>query len=86
MGMFSQTDQDLHHAAYIARTTKINRERWMTEGLESSAAPQAQGERSFVERMRRRFGETLIGMGERLKGTSPDPATTPTVTGYGHAS
>jgi hypothetical protein len=67
--MFSQTDQDVHHAAYSARNATINRDGWMTQSLESSGALKNRSERSFVERMRRRIGESLIGVGERMTGT-----------------
>jgi hypothetical protein len=83
MGMFGQTNQDIQHAAYIARTARINRDGWMTQDLESSAALQAQRERSSVERMRRRIGETLIEMGERMKGTAITHQPAPE--GYGPA-
>ena len=79
--MFSQTDQDLHHAAFLARNAKINRDGWKTEGLASSAARLAQGEPSFVERTRRSFGDALIAVGERMKGTTTDHASTPATTG-----
>ncbi len=84
--MFSQTDQDLHHAAYIALTTRINREGWMTEGRASPGELHDQGRGPFTARTRRSFGETLIAVGERMKGTTTDHASTPATTGYGHAS
>jgi hypothetical protein len=85
MGMFSQTDQDIHHAAYCARIARINRDGWMTQSLESPETLQDRGERTFVERMRRRIGETLIGMGERMTGTAVAQPAAPTPQGYGPA-
>jgi hypothetical protein len=85
MGMFSQTDQDLHHAAFLARNAKVNRDGWKTEGLASSAARLAQGEEAFVERMRCRFGETLIGIGQRMTGTAISHPPAPAPKGYGPA-
>ena len=83
--MFSQTDQDLHHAAFLARTAKINRDGWKTEGLASSAARLAQGEPSFVERTRRSFADALIGVGERLARTGVARPSAPAPEGYGPA-
>jgi len=86
MGMCSQSDQDVHHAAYIARTTRINREGWMTEGMASPGDMHDQGRGQFIERTRRSFGDALIAVGQRMKGTTADHASTPATAGYGHAS
>ena len=83
--MFSQTDQDLHHAAFLARNAKINRDGWMTRAWHLPQPVRAQGEPSFVERTRRSFGDALIGVGERLArtGVARPSATAPE--GYGPA-
>ena len=44
--MFNQTNFDLHHAAYIARTAKVNRDGWMTEGMASPGALHDRGQRT----------------------------------------
>ena len=83
--MFSQTDQDLHHAAYIALTTRINREGWMTEGMAYPGNCTIRDE--TVHRTRAAFiWRCVYADGERMKGTTTDHASTPATTGYGHAS
>ena len=84
--MFKQTDLDVHYAEYIARTTRVNRDGWMTEGMASPAVLHDRGREPFIESMRRRFGDALIAVGERMKGTTADHTVTPATTGYGHAS
>jgi hypothetical protein len=86
MGMFNQTDFDLRHADYIARTARVNRDGWMTEDIASLGTLHDQGRGPFIERTRRSFGDALIAVGERMKGTTADHVSTPATTGYGHAS
>ena len=83
--MFNQTNFDLQHTAYVARTTKVDRDGWMMEGLATFGATQVRGEAAFVKRMRRLFGKTLIGMGERMQGTRTGYAPAPAAEGYGPA-
>lgn len=85
MGVFNQTDFDLHHAAYIARTTRIDRDGWMMESMQSPVVLQDRGQQLFVQRMRRLFGETLIAMGERMQGARADQLSTPATEEFGPA-
>jgi hypothetical protein len=85
MGMFNQNNFDLHYAAYVARTTKVDRDGWMMEDLASSGAAQVRRSETFVQRMRRLFGKTLVGIGERIQGTRAAHASTPAMERYGPA-
>lgn len=79
--MFNQTEIDLRHAEYIARTASINRERWMKD-MASTEAWRTREQGTFFERIRQRFGNALIDAGERLQRTAPDYTAAPAKAKY----
>jgi hypothetical protein len=80
--MVNQTDLDLHYAEHIARNARVVHHGWKTEGMASLETQQDRSEATFVERMRRRLSQMLIGAGERLNGTPADHVKTAIEIGY----
>ena len=83
--MFNQTDLDVRYAEHIARNARVDRHGWMTDGPPTLGALPGRGAAGWGERTRRRIGETLIGVGKRMQGTSVVHATTAALKGFGPA-
>jgi hypothetical protein len=75
--MINLAEMEIRRADYAARVERFNREGWMRAAAVPTAGGRTRRMPSTVGLMRRRVGDALIGVGERLRGTPAGHAADP---------